>query len=523
MATGACKSVLAPRQGLVVESGEHAYSRRRTLSNAKIYLVGKVCSAGLTVAWLALLVRLLDLPDYAAYVAAMAMIEAGIAFSSLGIEWLLIRYIPEYIVQGALRRLGGLVLRALAVRLLGGLLVVGLGFGVGQLWPQSALKLEGDLLLILALLLLSEACMRLLRENALESLGQQRLTQLGVMLRTGVALVAAYACHQVFGALSIRDVLLIELGASVLVLAYALVAVRHSVVRTGQGLAQPSSPDWHPPAFFSMFKNGLNNYVSSLISFPLSLQAMVLMVSTLGGSASVVAGFGFMIRILEIMRGYLPALMLMSVLRPRFIGLYAQTHSLVAVAREAALASRLSALTVAPLIGVIGLYGDQLLALASGGKIVEGRWVLAALTLTLMARVHRQISVVLVNCVDLSRLLLVAAGLAACVLLPAWLVATQGHADWAAVLAVAWDEVVWVGVMVWGLQRAGHPWASDWFFMLKLALFAGLSAYGVALLPLDAAAPVQMILGCILLLFLFAGAVLATRTFLIRDLAVLRR
>ena len=413
--------------------GGGVYSRERTLSNAKVFLAGKVGSACLTVVWLAMLVRMLAIEDYAVYVAGIALIEAGLVVSALGVEWLLIRYVPEYVVHGAQASLKLLILRAFALRIFGGLLVVGLGIGFFHIWPQTISEANAKVLPLLGLLLLSEACMRLLRDSALESMGQQGLTQFGVMLRTALVIAASYFFYAGDGRIGVHSVLVIELTASLLVLLYSVVAVHHALGRMNSVRGVGAGENWTAPKFSLLFKSGLNNYASNLINFPLSLQAMILMVSALGGSANATASFGFMIRILEIMRGYLPALMLMSVLRPRFIGLYAQTHTLVKVAREAALASRLSALTVAPLIGIIALYGDQLLLLASGGKIFSGRWILAGLTLTLMVRVHRQITVVLINCVELSRLFLIAAGVSLFVLPLAWLIALQGG-----VQALAW-------------------------------------------------------------------------------------
>ncbi len=504
--------------------GDSAYSRRRTIRNAKIFVFGKVCSAALNILWLGLLVRVLDLSNYAVYVAAVALIETGIALSSLGVEWLLLRFVPEYVVQGAQALLGRLLLQTLSIRFLGALLTAGIGLLILQCSGLPAQVASSGVGPLVALLLISEACMRLLRDQGLESMGQQGFTQACILLRTALLMAGVAWASHVGDAIDVKTLLKIEVMVSVLTLACSAIATLQ-VLRGLRRQGQTPASDWRPPVFRQALRMGWHNYASSLLSFCLSPQALVLMVASVASNAGTVAAFGFMIRVLEIMRGYLPAMMLMNVLRPRFVALYSQWGNLTAVAREAGLASRLSVLTVAPLVGVIALYGDALLSLASGGKIGSGGAVLAALTLTLMVRVHRQISVVLVNCVNLAHVLMVAALLALPVLPIAWWLASTDHTDWAVLSAVIWDECIWVVLMVAGLRKTGHDWTGDWLFMLKAAACALLSAALVRALPWvgDASGILAMLCGSVLLLACFVLLILGTRSFRWRDLEPLRR
>jgi len=500
-----------------VTEGGSAYSRQRTISNAKVFVLGKAVSALLTIAWLGWLLRLLELRDYAVYVAAMACLEAGIALSSLGVEWLLLRYVPEYVTHGARQLLGPLIVKVLSVRVLGVLLAIAASGLALQFWEGPAALANAGVGLCLALLLLSEACMRLLRDNSLESVGKQGFTQLGIVLRNSLLLLGVFLCGAEPGGMDVQRILWVELSASAVTLVYSAWALAH-VLRTLPARADSEAAAWVPPTFAHAFKMGWNNYLSSLISFPLSLQALVLMVSSVGSGAQSVATFGFMVRVLEIMRGYLPALMLMNVLRPRFIGLYARNQNLVAVAREAGLASRLSVLTVAPLVGILAVYGNTLLSLASSGKIDSGQGLMAALCLTLMFRVHRQITLVLVNCVEQGRSLLLAAGLALLVLPVSWWLAAAGHSEWAALLAVIWDECVWVSILVHGLRRAGHAWQGDWWFMARASACALLSAAGVSFLSLTGGTIASLLLGMVLIVAMFLLLVWVPRTFRPADL-----
>jgi len=494
-----------------------AYSGAKTLGNARVFLVGKMFSAAVTVVWLGLQVRLVDLQNYATYVTVMAAIEAGIALSSVGVEWLLLRYIPEYVLHGAMKKLRTFLMRALALRISAGLLVGGVGLLILALWAPQGGALTYELWVLAAVLLLSEGSMRLLRENVLESMGRQGFMQIGMVLRTTSLLVLTASQALENSTLDAKTLVSFEIVASFITLAYAAAVV---VYVTRMDAEVPGSK-WKSPEFMSAYTAGVANYTSSLLSFPLSLQALLLMVSKIGQTQEV-ALFGFIVRLLDVMRGYLPALMFMSVLRPRFIGLYALTGTLRVVTAEALRASRLSTLSIAPLIAIVVLYGDELIGLASGGKITSGKWELAILMCSLMPRVHRQISVVLVNCVDHARLLLRAALIALCVLPVAWLVGMAISPVWGAVLAVVLDEAIWVVALVAGLQSAGHSWDGNWMFALRAALCAGVVAFCVSLIPFGSST-VDLVVGSGIVLVAFSILAILTGTLRLSELRVLVR
>lgn len=476
-----------------------AYSKRRTLSNARIFVAGKVVSAAVTLAWLAMLVRVLDVGAYAAYVSAIAILETGVVLATLGIDWLVLRAVPEYVVRGARRGLVRLLWTAALTRL-GAAICVGL-IGMGLIaWFKPSGSMNAISPLLLGMLMLSESCMRLLRDNTLESLGAQANTQLGIMLRTGLAILALSLAQMQSLPISPDLVLSIELMASAIVLLYSGLAIRRAIRAMPQAQCAEDE-NWQGEAFGIAFRKGWHNYVSTLASFPLSMQAMVLLVATFA-NAQVVASFGFVARLFDITRGYVPALMLMSVLRPRFIGLYAMTRDFSKLAGEAMMASRLSAMTVAPLVGMIALYGDMLIQVLSAGRVESGRWVLMMLVGTLLLRVHRQISVVLVNCVELSSSLS-RVSLAGLLAWPFALVLSMfGQPFWGVVLAVLWDECVWVLYGAYVLRRANYPWTSGLLFNGGILAIALISAAAVALLPLPLSI-IGAVLGCSLLLILF--------------------
>lgn len=487
---------------------EFAYSRQKTLGNARAFLVGKILSAVTTVAWLGVAVRSLNLQGYADYVSAVAAMETGIVLSAAGMDWMVLRYVPEFVVQSGRRELGRFMLKALVARTIAAIVVVAVGAAMMTLGGNLAPNALREHAPWIAVLIISESCMRLLRDNAMESLGEQRLTQAGVILRTASLIGLVWSASAMTGQQSARSVLLLELAASVGTLIYAVWALRRGLRKMPDAPTRSvlGSDNWQPPTISAAFRMGWNNYISTLVSYPLSMQAMTLLVSIYAGTATV-ATFGFVGRLFDITRGYVPALMLMSVLRPRFIGMYALNKDFGKLASEAALASRISALTVAPLIGMILLYGDRIIEQLSGGHITAGHLALAALVSTLLFRVHRQISVVLVNCVEQSRILLPTASLGLLGWPLAWYAITLGHPLLGACLAVLWDEMAWVLTISHYLNQKNYQWSTGVVGLILTALAAVFSACVVLSTGLTGAGIFEAV-GCALMVVTFA---LATR------------
>lgn len=444
---------------------EFAYSGRKTVNNAVVFAVGKVFSALATLFWLGLVVRLLGVGEYAKYVAAMAGLETGIAIAAVGLDWVIVRYVPELYVKGALAELRKLILWTAAARLVVATSIAALGVLAIQVAARAGFEWATTwqtYALPVGVLLASESVLRLVRDNTLESLGGQKLTQAGIFVRTTLLIGLALFSKEAAWSLTASSVLKLEIVSSLstLVLVGSLLARRlkkefSSATRVNH---KGESANLNTSLKGSM-RIGLHNYISTLVSYAVSTQVLVLVVSTFA-SSSTVASFGLVCRLFDISRGYVPALMLMSVLRPRFVGIYSSTKSFAKLSGEAALASRLSMLTVAPIVAVLVLYGDTIIKAVSGGTVQTGGAILAALVATLLLRVHRLIAVVLANCVDLASALVVisASGLIG------WPVAillfNYGEPLIGAVVLIFLDDFVWIVGISFVLRRGGYGWGS---------------------------------------------------------------
>jgi O-antigen/teichoic acid export membrane protein len=474
-----------------MSAGAARFSRAHTLQSARWFLLGKVASAVATLAWLAWVTRtLMPQGGYDSYVAAIAYLETAIVLSLFGLDWLLIRHVPPCVSAG-----DGLGLRRLLRHALLARFFCAASFGAVALLIASCFSLPPVLQAIhpglLLALLLSEALLRLLRDSALESMAAQGYTQLGVLGRTLLCLAGAGLWVGTGQSIDVNTVLALELGASLLMLicvAFWSRRVASQVGHGAQGVAPPLRKAW---------KACWHNYQSALINYPMQPQALVLMVSWFASSA-VLEAFGLVMRLFELLRSYVPGLLLMNVLRPRLIGRYAAEGDFPKVAAEALWISRWSAISAAPVVGVLLLYGDSLMRWIAGNAPEGAHWALAALFATALLRLHRQIGQVLVNCVGATHLLT----RMALVALLAWplgvLLALAGWPIWGAVLALALDDLLWVLLTSFWLRRAGWLWPNGLGFMLGLLALAGFGALAVGQLNLLSGAA-GIVLGSVLI------------------------
>ena len=147
---------------------QHSYSIDRLHRGTLHFLAGKAGSAALSFAAFVLVARLLVPADYAYYVAALAVVEVGLAFASFGLDWVAVRYLPEYRVCAPERELRRFVLRLGSLQA-----AIFLAFGVimalasGNIAALLGIPAARTVLQIYAFYLFVEGCSRMLRDQML--------------------------------------------------------------------------------------------------------------------------------------------------------------------------------------------------------------------------------------------------------------------------------------------------------------------------------------------------------------------
>jgi O-antigen/teichoic acid export membrane protein len=489
------------------------YSGPQTRRNIVAFLAGKVPTAVLTACVLGLSARVLPAAEFGHYVVGMALVELVLGLSSFGLDWVLLRFLPEYRLHGsraALARLVGSVAvwRVLVLSLVASALLLLRGLG---LLPAN---LPAGLVNVLAVLLVVEGGMRILRDNTLEALALQSRMQAVIVLRSTVVACALLAMGNGHG--SAHGLLLAELAASV----GALLAAAAFFVHALRALPDVAQPGWQAPAVPELRAVALHNYASGIVEYLYSPSCLILLLAR-SQSAEAMAGLGFVLRLTDIIRNYMPGMVIFSVVRSRMIGAYAGNRDYGELQRWAHFVFKISALSLLPVLAVAAVYGDLVLRLASGGRFGEFRVLFAVLCGWLALRLHRLILNVVCNAVGLMGMLALAS-LCSLLVLPllAW-PASEVLGLWLVPLALFGNELVVNGLVVAGMRRRGFAWPLGLAWWSR-ALCAIGAAAGVAwLLPgqglLAAAA------GTLLLCAVFAAALLLSGAIDAKDRQLINR
>ncbi|WP_028100376.1 oligosaccharide flippase family protein [Pseudoduganella violaceinigra] len=487
------------------------YSGPQTRRNIVAFLVGKIPTALLTASVLGLSARVLPAAEFGHYVVGMALVELVLGLSSFGLDWVLLRFLPEYRLRGSRGALAALVTRIAAVRVLSLALlacVLLLARSRGLLPASFPPELAG----VLAGLLVVEGGLRILRDNTLEALALQSRMQAVTLLRGAVMAGALLA----MGSGTARQLLLAELAASLGALLLAAGAIAHAVRR----LPLHSRPGWQPPGLAQMRAVALHNYASGIVEYLYSPSSLILLLAR-SQAPEAMAGLGFVLRLTDIIRNYMPGMVIFSVVRSRMIGAYAGNSDYGELQRWAHFVFKVSALSLLPVLAVAAVYGDLVLQLASGGRFGEYRLLFAVLCGWLALRLHRLILNVVCNAIGLMGMWALAS-LCSLLVLPllAWLGAPL-LGLWLLPAALLGNELIVNGLVVAGMRRRGFPWPLGLRWWARALLAIGAAACVAALLQgqgVRAAAA-----GSLLLCAVFAAALLLSGAIDAKDRQLINR
>ncbi len=470
------------------------YSGPQTRRNIAAFLVGKVPTAVLTACVLGLSARVLPAAEFGHYVVAMALVELVLGLSSFGLDWVLLRFLPEYRLRGSRQSLARLVVAVAACRMLVLMLVAGgLLLARSQGWLPASFP--AGLAGVVAVLLVVEGVMRILRDNTLEALALQSRMQVVTVLRGTVIACALLAMSNG----TAHVLLLAELGASVGALLLAAGFLAHAV----RALPAQAREGWQPPSGAQMRAVALHNYASGIVEYLYSPSCLILLLAR-SQAPEAMAGLGFVLRLTDIIRNYMPGMVIFSVVRSRMIGAYAGNRDYGELQRWAHFVFKVSALSLLPVLAVAAVYGDLVLQLASGGRFGEYRLLFAVLCGWLALRLHRLILNVVCNAVGLMGMWALAS---LCSLLVLPLLAWLGAAAlglWLVPAALLGNELIVNGLVVAGMRRRGFAWPLGlrWWTRALLAIAA---AAGAAWL-LPGQGVLAAAVGTMLLCAIFAAA-----------------
>lgn len=454
------------------------YSGANTRRNIVAFLIGKVPTALLTVAILGLSARTLTAAEFGRYVMVMAMVEIVLGTSTLGLDWVLLRYAPAYRIHGRRRGLVRMIAAIAGARCLVLALIVLAMMAGGRALADAghALPMPLDLMAPFGALLVIEGGMRILRDNTLEALALQSRLQL-VLVARGVTIVAALWYMGGHGGAVAADLVLAEAAASALSLLLSLAAIASALAAMPVGNAP-----WEPPRWRQMARVALLNHASGMVEYLYSPSFLILLLARFE-SAAAIGGLGFVLRLTDIIRNYLPGMLVFGLVRTRMIGAYVASKDFAELRMWAQFLFKISLLTLLPVMGIVLVDGEQILQLASSGRYAAYHGLFAVLCCWLALRLHRLILGVVFNATELMHVWARGSLLSLLVLPLLYLLGHSWLGIWFVVVALFGNELIVGTLAVLALRRRGLGWTVGVAWILRAVAATALGCVPAWLLP----------------------------------------
>jgi O-antigen/teichoic acid export membrane protein len=343
------------------------YSGSRFRRAVLHFLLGRATQAVAFFALTLWLVRLLNPADYGAYMTLWGMVEMMVPLSSLGMLEAVRRFLPDLAVRGAAGAMGNFVRYMTMIRLA---LMIAWTAVIYLFWPQLAVWMgfsadQQDAGVVGVILLISVIAFRYASEM-LECLLEQRWSQLTHALMP-LGRLAGLSVLVWAGGVSLQRILWVDLAVSLtcfLLAEYFLV----------QRIRKTASVGDYAPTLKEVGTFASHMAVVNLLQAAASAGALRIIVARMLGLEA--AGmFAFLQQLLSSVGRYLPANLLANLIRPMLIARHRAGEEQI-VGNGMALLWKTNLLIIGGCVIAMAAAGDSIVALASGGRFLDGGLVM---------------------------------------------------------------------------------------------------------------------------------------------------
>jgi|GEM_PF-338290 len=436
---------------------------RRGLVN---FVLGKGVSAAAGMIAMLLVIRALSVTSFAAYSVLVALVEILTAVSGLGLAHALLRYVPELYAkhfQVSLRRFvyGSIGLRT-------GVLLLAAAYAylfADQLAPHIGLGQVINVFQVFLLVVLLRSSAQFLSQ-ILESTLHQGNAQAAFSINQVTRLVGMFVLLS-RGDVQLAHVIWVEVIGEAVGLVVMMYGVTQ-VVKTDSTSDLSDDGGWLHSQWKQIAKFALAGYLQHLAITPYGGNTNRLV----GGSmlnAAAMASYGFAQSLYEYLKRYMPAQLLVGLIRPVVVARYCERRDFSVAANMCERVLQINILLIVWALALLAVGGGDVLAIVSGGKYGSGAvLILATLIFVLLLETQRQQLELLVQTVERyhflipSNLLLSSSVILAAVLLP-WL---------GAVAFPAANAIGLIAGNAWvqrQMRAEGFYFRHDWFSTLRIA------------------------------------------------------
>ncbi len=447
------------------------YGGERIKRSLAHFILGKTVSAIAGGVAIILVVRLLSVADFAAYSVLIALVEILTALSGFGIAHAILRYVPELYAKHYEVSLHKFVVGSVVIRS-ALLLVLAAAFFYFAESLALTIGLHGAIeayrLFLLVVVLRSSAHFL---SQILESALHQGIVQLGFTLAT-VARLAGMVYLLQKSNVQLIDVIWIEAISD----AFGLLVMTIGIIRVVKLGATDHTIDerdsgWLSTHLRQIIRFSAAGYMQHLAILPYGGHTNRL-VGGWGLSAGAMASFGFAQTLYEYVKRYLPAQLLVGLIRPVVVARYSMTRDFSAAAQLCGKVLQINLLFIGVLLVTLGVGGEEALSSISNGKYgADSAVIFGLLIVALLFETQRQQLELLVQAVERYRFLILSnALLSASFICAILLLSTVGAIAFpitsivTLVLANAWTQHM--------LHAEGFFFQHDWRSTIRLVLVA---------------------------------------------------
>lgn len=449
------------------------YSKAAVRRSLLHFIFGKIFNGFLSLLTLIMLAQWMTPDEYGVYIALLALQVSLLAVSSLGIETTAERFLPELRTLHNDNKLLGFVITAMTMRL-STLFILMLMTWIAAHPIIVLVGLEQYSNIFKPwIVVIGFTGIFTLAVILLEAMLQQRFAQRCLSIYVFIKCLLIYLANH-YQQLNINTLVTIELIASgITAILSTGVLVWHfptDGIQNGWQLVTENRRRLQSFAFF--------NYTAQIVFQFFSAQVMKLLVTRVLGVVQA-ASYGFAYSLTETVQRYLPAMLLLRLIKPVFINRYVKTQNFDLLNEMAGIILKLNLLVLAPIVAFSALFGDDLLAILSNNKYTDAHWILVGLLTLLIPASHQLVLSLLASTLEKNAMQLYA-GMASCVAFPCALFLIPEWGAMGAVMASAIGSSIYNLFATYYLRRAGYDYQPD-IRGTVIFLFAGSALYGLAL------------------------------------------
>lgn len=402
------------------------------------------------------LVRYMDVSNYAAYTALSGLIAFAGVVSGLGLERVMTRYVPEGRISCSSTSLSAFVWKMTALR---SLIVLVTVLVIASLWPVM-MQLFKDVHLqefpiALAAFIIGEALFQHFSVIFQALLHQKALTRIMIVQWAGrlIVLVAVVYEHH---ALTLNTVLWAMAVPEVLSVLLFVVVTYRLLDDLKTDMKSHSEMDGPWPPWRDVYEAAKHNYQYQLLgSPPQSYVVKMLVVFFL--PAHVVAAYGFFTSLAERFRQYIPLHLFYNLIEPVLIGQYLQRKEFDQLNARAQWLYKSNLLVLLPVIIALLVMGSDITGLITNGKYTDMNWLLILVLMQLTIGSHVNLLQMVSNAVSKSEALSTGAFCSLTVLLIFWIIVipVQPYLIFVGPLLHSLSNNNFI---IWALKRAGFSY-----------------------------------------------------------------